>query len=103
MDEAISWIIAIVVAIFIGFIVGSYTKRQPSTGTGTDIGRIRRDLEDTAADLGRAADNNKRAADDNRRAGELNRTAADQNQRAQNLVRRARDVLNEAKHTDGDN
>lgn len=89
MDEAISWIIAIVVAIFIGFIVGSYTKRQPSTGTGTDAGRIR----DSAAG----------AADDNRRAGELNRTAADQNQRAQNLVRRARDVLNEAKHTDGDN
>lgn len=87
MDEAISWGIALIIAILMGFIFGRCSDRRTSNGAGSDAGRIRDGVEGTA--------------EDNRRAGELNRTAADQNQRAQNLVRRARDILNEAQHTDG--
>lgn len=100
MDEAISWGIAILIAIFVGFAVGCYSKRRTGNGTGSDAGRIRRNLEDTTTDLGRATDSNQRAADDNRRTGELNRTAAEQNERAQSLVRKAKDILGSAQHTD---
>lgn len=102
MDEAISWGISLIAVFIVWLVVGSRSKRRTGSGTGGDAGRIRRNLEDTATDLGRAADNNRQAADDNRRAGELNRTATEQNERAQSLVRRARDILDSATHRDGD-
>ena len=102
MEEVIAWFITGILVFIIGCVCGRSSKRRTGNGAGGDAGRIRRNLEDTATDLGRAADSNRQAADDNRRTGELNRTATEQNERAQSLVRRARDILDSATHRDSD-
>ena len=67
-------------------LLGSRSHRRTGSGTGTDSGSVRADLE-------RAGDNNKRIGDAVRRAGE-------DNQRSQELVQKAKHILNSAKHTD---